>query len=87
MVSSDLGGAWLYQNEWLEMCQLGSAENIASTLPKYLLLTSWGDDSSVGDNEDWLLVFALEVLKDLASDLLISTEGSVWDSDEEVLGR
>jgi hypothetical protein len=61
--------------------------SIVKIIPKYLLLTSWGDDGSVGDNENWLLVFALEVLNNLASDLLESTEGSVWDSDKEVLGR
>ena len=53
---------------------------------QYLILTSWGDDGSVGDNEDWLLVFALKVLNNLASDLLESTVGSVWDSHKEVLG-
>lgn len=54
---------------------------------QYLILTSWGDDGSVGDNEDWLLVFALKVLNNLASDLLESTVGSVWDSHKEVLSR
>ena len=49
------------------------------------ILTSWGDDGSVGNNEDWLLVLAFEVLNELASDLLEGTQGSVWDSHKEVL--
>ena len=69
------------------MCQIWSAEtDHRLAFRGYLLLTSWRDDGSVGDNQDWLLVFALEVLNNLASDLLESTEGSVWDLDEEVLG-
>jgi len=51
-----------------------------------MVLSSWGDDSSVGNNEDSLLVFALEVSDDEVTNLLESSEGSVWNSHEEVLG-
>ena len=56
---------------------------VTNMVPK--ILTSWGDDGSVGDNNDWLLVFVLEVINDLGADLLEGTKGSVWDSHEEVL--
>ena len=50
------------------------------------ILTSWGDDGSVGNNDNWLLVLGLEVVNDCASDLVEGSVGSVWDSHEEVLG-
>ena len=53
----------------------------------WMVLGSWGDDGSVGDNEDWLLVLFLKVLLDEGSNLLEGSVGSVWDSHEEILGR
>lgn len=50
-------------------------------------LGSWGDDSSVGNNEDWLLVFSLKVVLNHTSNLFESSLGSVWDSNKEILGR
>ena len=51
----------------------------------YKILTSRGDNCSVGNNNDWLLVLGLEVLLDKRSDLLESSVRSVWDSHKEVL--
>jgi len=51
-----------------------------------MVLGSWGDDGSVGNNDDSLLVLALEVVDNLVTDLLESSERSVWNSHEEVLG-
>ena len=50
------------------------------------LLTSLGLDSSVGNDDDWPLELGFEVLNHLWSNLLEVTEGSVWDSDKDVLG-
>jgi len=50
-----------------------------------MVLGSWGDDSSVGNNNNWLLVLGLEVIDDGVSNLAESSVGSVWDSHEEVL--
>lgn len=54
---------------------------------RVLILTSWRDDGSVGNNEHWLLVFSLKVVLDHTSNLLESSLGSVWDSNKEILGR
>ena len=83
MVSSDLGGAWLQSTIRLQV-QFWSAKT-RHQAKENLVLTSWGDDGSVGNHDDWLLILALEVINDLASDLFESCEGSVWDSDKEVL--
>ena len=45
----------------------------------------WGDDGSVGNNEYWLFVLFFQMLLNKSSDFLESSEGSVWDSNEEVL--
>ena len=49
------------------------------------MLGSRGDDCSVSNNNNWLLVLGLEVLLDESSDLLESSMRSVWDSNKEVL--
>ena len=49
------------------------------------MLGSRGDDCSVGNNNNWLLVLVLEVLLDERSDLLEGSVRSVWNSHEEVL--
>ena len=49
------------------------------------MLGSWGNDCSVSNNNNWLLVLSLKVLLDESSDLLESSVRSVWDSHKEVL--
>ena len=49
------------------------------------ILTSWGDNSSVSNYNNWLMVLVLEVLLNERSDLLESSVRSVWDSHKEVL--
>ena len=49
------------------------------------MLGSRGDDCSVSNNNNWLLVLGLEVLLDKSSYLLESSVRSVWDSNKEVL--
>ena len=51
-----------------------------------VMLGRWGDDGSVGDNENWHLVLLLKMFLNESTDLFESSKGSVWDSDEEVLG-
>ena len=48
-------------------------------------LTLWGDDGSVGNNQNWFLVLLFQMILNEWSDLFESSKGSVWDSDEEVL--
>lgn len=47
--------------------------------------TLWGDDSSVSNNQNWFLVLMLQMLLNVETNLSESSEGSVWDSHEEVL--
>ena len=50
------------------------------------MLTSLGLDSSVGNYDNWPLELVFEVLNHLWSNLFEVGEGSVWDSDQDVLG-
>lgn len=49
------------------------------------VLTSLGDDGSSGDNDDWPVELAFQVLHDLFSDLSETGQGSVWNLDEQAL--
>ena len=49
------------------------------------MLGSRGDNCSVSNNNNWLLVLGFEVLLDKGSDLLESSMRSVRDSNKEVL--
>ena len=51
------------------------------------MLTSLGDDGSVGDNHDGALEFALEMLDNLVTDRLVKSEGSVRDCDVNVFAH
>lgn len=50
-------------------------------------LTSGGDDGSVGNHDDGPLELSLEVVDDVLASLAEGAEGSVGDSDEDVLAH
>ena len=50
-------------------------------------LTSGGDDGAVGNHNDGPLELSLEVIDDVLADLAEGLEGSVGDSDEDVLAH
>ena len=45
----------------------------------------WGDDGSVIDNKNWLLILCFQMLLNKVSNFLEGSKGSMWDSNEEVL--
>ena len=51
------------------------------------LLTSGGDDGSVGSNDNSPLKLGLEVVDDLGTDLAVGSKGSEGDSNKDVLGH
>jgi len=55
------------------------------SLLRWMVLGRWRDDGSVGNDYDWLFVLGLQFLQNLVSCLLESSEGSVENSNENVL--
>ena len=45
----------------------------------------WGDDGSVIDNKNWLLILCFQMLLNKVYNFLEGSKGSMWDSNEEVL--
>ena len=45
----------------------------------------WGDDGSVGNDQNWFLVLLFQMFLNKISDLFESSKGSMWDSYEEIL--
>ena len=86
--SDGFGSDVRWEHDVTEDLEVDSSESSRSwSHLGWVMLGSRGDDCSVSNNNNWLLVLGLEVLLDKRSNLLESSVRSVWDSHKEVLSR